>query len=224
MGHRCVKPLRIHSDDLFPCFFSESFGSGYLASCRSIVTCAKKIEAAITTEIPELYVLGKPPASVVAFGSNMQSVNVLRVGDAMSARGWHLNGLRDPPAVHIACTVSNYFVQTSVYNDLDCSSQRLTVPVVDQFIADLKDCVREAKTKPSETGRMVTVYGTYCQSAATCHFERHFSRHRFGSLKCSGACLCITSCIHVHGCAVCGLRCSSLRTVSANIRSFSQVI
>jgi sphinganine-1-phosphate aldolase len=39
--------------------------------------------------------------------------------------------------------------------------QRLTVSVVDQFIADLKDCVREAKAKPSETGQMVTVYGTH---------------------------------------------------------------
>jgi sphinganine-1-phosphate aldolase len=52
-------------------------------------------------------VLGQPPASVVAFGSNVPaSVNALRVGDAMSERGWHLNGLSDPPAVHIACTVS----------------------------------------------------------------------------------------------------------------------
>lgn len=39
------------------------------------------------------------------------------------------------------------------------SMQRLTVSVVDQFIADLKDCVQEAKAKPSEDGHMVTVYG-----------------------------------------------------------------
>jgi len=120
---------------------------GYLESCRSIVSCAKQIEAAISNDIPELYVLGKPPASVVAFASSSPaSLNVLEVGDAMGARGWHLNGLSEPPAVHIACT-------------------RLTVSVVDQFIADLKDCVREAKSKGPGTGHMVTVYGLGNSSA-----------------------------------------------------------
>lgn len=58
--------------------------------------------------------LGKPPASVVAFASNSPAiVSALRIGDAMSERGWHLNGLRDPPAVHIACTVSKSTLQTS---------------------------------------------------------------------------------------------------------------
>ena len=33
-------------------------------------------------------------------------MDVLEVGDAMSKRGWHLNGVSGPPAVHIACTVS----------------------------------------------------------------------------------------------------------------------
>jgi sphinganine-1-phosphate aldolase len=80
--------------------------SGYLESARSIVSAAKKIEKAIRDDIPELYILGKPPGSVVAFASQHPRVNALEVGDAMSKRGWHLNGLSNPPAVHIACTVS----------------------------------------------------------------------------------------------------------------------
>lgn len=119
---------------------------GYLDSCRSIVLAARTIANAITETIPELYVLGDPPASVVAFGSQHPNVNVLEVGDAMSLRGWHLNGLSDPPAVHIACT-------------------RLTLPVVDAFIADLKDAVREAKVSPSGSGTMVAVYGLGNSSA-----------------------------------------------------------
>jgi sphinganine-1-phosphate aldolase len=80
---------------------------GYLESCRSIVSCAQKIAATIKAEIPELYILGEPPASVVAFAAkDRKSLDVLEVGDTMSKRGWHLNGLNDPPAVHIACTVS----------------------------------------------------------------------------------------------------------------------
>ncbi|KAJ7902192.1 pyridoxal phosphate-dependent transferase [Mycena olivaceomarginata] len=70
--------------------------NGYLESCRAIVTCARTIADTI------LYILGSPPASV------------------MSQRGWHLNALTGPAAVHIACT-------------------RLTVDRVDVFIADLKD-------------------------------------------------------------------------------------
>jgi len=120
---------------------------GYLKSCRDIVGAAKKIEAAIRDEIPELYVLGEPPASVIAFGSVAGSgVNVHEVGDGMSKRGWHLNALTGPPAVHIACT-------------------RLTIPVVDQFIAELKECVAEAKTNPSGKGNMVAVYGLGTSSA-----------------------------------------------------------
>ncbi|EPQ57117.1 PLP-dependent transferase [Gloeophyllum trabeum ATCC 11539] len=119
---------------------------GYLASCKSIVSCARKIGQAITDSIPELYVLGNPPASVVAFASRSPQVNVLEVGDKMRQKGWHLNGLMRPAAVHIACT-------------------RLTVPIVDQFIADLKDSVNEAKLSPSGQGSMVAVYGLGTSSA-----------------------------------------------------------
>ncbi|KAF8971234.1 sphinganine-1-phosphate aldolase [Flammula alnicola] len=78
---------------------------GYLASCREIVSAARTIADAITDDIPELYILGNPPASVVAFASKHPSVDALEVGDGMGRRGWHLNGLSSPKSVHIACTV-----------------------------------------------------------------------------------------------------------------------
>ncbi|TFK44145.1 PLP-dependent transferase [Crucibulum laeve] len=113
---------------------------GYLASCKEIVLSARTIAKAITTSIPELYILGDPPASVVAFASKHPKVNILEVGDAMATRGWHLNALSEPAAVHLACT-------------------RLTLQVVDTFIADLKDSVKEAKVAPSGKGTMVSLYG-----------------------------------------------------------------
>jgi len=112
--------------------------SGYLESCRTIVGCCKAIQRRIREEVPELYILGNPPASVFAFGS--KSVNPLAIGDAMSRRGWHLNALGDGTGVHLACT-------------------RLTVPNQEQFIADLKDAVAEVKSSPKENGTMVAVYG-----------------------------------------------------------------
>jgi len=74
------------------------------------VSATRQIANAIIEDIPELYVLGNPPASVVAFGSKDPKVDPLEVGDAMSRRGWFLNGLSDPKSVHIACTVSFFLV------------------------------------------------------------------------------------------------------------------
>ncbi|KAG8864618.1 hypothetical protein FRB96_005122 [Tulasnella sp. 330] len=113
---------------------------GYLDSCRSIVTCARTIEAAVRDDFPDLYVLGKPVSSVVAFGSKNAAVNILEVGDIMSNRGWSLNGLSNPPAVHIACT-------------------RLTTTMTDQFLQDLKASVEEARGRPAGKGTMVSLYG-----------------------------------------------------------------
>ncbi|KIJ07716.1 hypothetical protein PAXINDRAFT_182408 [Paxillus involutus ATCC 200175] len=119
---------------------------GYLESCRQIVTCARRIANTITNSIPELYVLGSPPASVVAFASKDKDVKIYEVGDKMSKKGWHLNALSGPAAVHIACT-------------------RLTLAVVDTFIADLKASVEEAKMAPSGKGTMVALYGLGSSSA-----------------------------------------------------------
>ena len=51
--------------------------SGYLESCHSIVNCTRAIANAIKSSIPELYILGSPPASVVAFVSKHPDVKVL---------------------------------------------------------------------------------------------------------------------------------------------------
>ena len=46
--------------------------------------------------------------SVVAFGS--KTVNVYAIGDGMSKRGWHLNALSAPAALHMAFTVNPLLV------------------------------------------------------------------------------------------------------------------
>ena len=94
-----------------------------MKSCQEIVLATRRIADAITSEIPELYVLGNPPASVVAFASQDSKVDALEVGDAMSRKGWHLNALSDPKSVHLACTVQCFaFVLCSILNDHDCTA------------------------------------------------------------------------------------------------------
>ncbi|KAL1721988.1 pyridoxal phosphate-dependent transferase [Schizophyllum commune] len=124
---------------------------GYLKSCRDIVTCARYIARRIEEEIPELHIMGAPPASVVAFAAkDDKKLEIFEVGDAMSRRGWHLNAINDGApggkGVHLAVT-------------------RLTVPNQDVFIEDLKDSVREAGVSPSGKGTMVAVYGLGSSSA-----------------------------------------------------------
>jgi sphinganine-1-phosphate aldolase len=130
--------------------------SGYISSCQDIVGAAKTIKQAIQNSFPELFILGNPRASVVAFGSRTPSLNILEVGDKMSKKGWHLNALQNPPGLHIACTVSTccQFATRS-----DVRLQRLTVSTVDEFIRDLKDAVWDAKGSPAGKGTMVSLYG-----------------------------------------------------------------
>lgn len=90
--------------------------SGYLESCRSIVGAAKNIAKLVKAEVPELYVLGTPPASVVAFASKHPKVKAHEVGDRMSKKGWHLNAIVNPDAFHIAVTVS--MIDTSAMSTL----------------------------------------------------------------------------------------------------------
>ena len=103
--------------------------SGYIASCHSIVGAAKKIESAIRDHPSlrdDLAVMGKPMLSVVAFSSN--TLNVYDLADAMSAKGWHLNSLQNPPGIHVAVTTP-------------------IVAAVNILIADIVAVVEEEKEK-----------------------------------------------------------------------------
>ena len=87
----------------------------------NIIAATRKIIHGIKTEIPELYILGNPPVSVVAFGAKEGTgINVLKVGDVMSKKGWHLNALQKPAAVHIAVTVRSIrypLFRSSIHSD-----------------------------------------------------------------------------------------------------------
>ena len=80
--------------------------SGYISTCHTIVSAAKAFEKAVRTHpslIPDLSVIGHPLVSVVAITS--LTLNVYDIADGMSVRGWHLNALQNPPAMHVAFTI-----------------------------------------------------------------------------------------------------------------------
>jgi sphinganine-1-phosphate aldolase len=77
---------------------------------------------------------------VVAFGAD--TLDIYRVLERMAGRGWSLNGLHRPPAVHL------------------CVTLRHTEPgVADRFLADLRASVAEAEAGPAGPEGMAPVYG-----------------------------------------------------------------
>ncbi|KAJ3101100.1 hypothetical protein HDU96_010129, partial [Phlyctochytrium bullatum] len=114
--------------------------NGYVESTRKIVAASRKLTEGIKA-IPGLRVIGDPLLSVVAFDAE-SPLNVYAVGDLLSRKGWHLNMLQYPPAVHIACTL-------------------LTVPVVDNLLRDLQEAIDVLRRDPSAgQGDLAAIYGT----------------------------------------------------------------
>jgi glutamate/tyrosine decarboxylase-like PLP-dependent enzyme len=112
--------------------------AGYLDATRRILETAAQLKAGIRG-IPELRILGDP-LWVIAFGSD--ETDIYKVMEGMTRRGWSLNGLHKPPAVHLAVTL------------------RHTEPgVAERFVVDLREAVAHVKAHPEEKGEMAPVYG-----------------------------------------------------------------
>ncbi|KUI57738.1 Sphingosine-1-phosphate lyase [Cytospora mali] len=62
-------------------------------------------------------VMGNPLVSVVAFTA--RNLNIYDIADAMTHRGWHLNSLQDPPAMHVAVTLPIVKVWEKLTDDLE---------------------------------------------------------------------------------------------------------
>ncbi|KAK3706658.1 Dihydrosphingosine phosphate lyase [Vermiconidia calcicola] len=123
---------------------------GYLSTCLQIVDATKKIEERIRTSDAlrrSLSVIGKPMVSVVAFRANtaqkdsFYKVDIYDIADAMTAKGWHLNALQDPPAIHVAVTIP-------------------IVSAVDEMLKDLEEVVEACRGNPTEKkGDAAALYG-----------------------------------------------------------------
>jgi sphinganine-1-phosphate aldolase len=111
---------------------------GYLDATKKIMGTAHIIKQGIK-DIPELYILGKP-LWVIAFGSD--KLNIYRVLDEMTRKGWSLNGLHKPSCVHIALTL-----------------RHTRDGVCQKFIEDLKNSVEIVRTTADNKKGMAPVYG-----------------------------------------------------------------
>lgn len=116
---------------------------GYLATAADIFATAARLRATVAS-IPELEVIGDP-TFLIAFKADprlLDEMAVFHVNDALIERGWRMNALHLPPALHFCVTRPN------------------TQPgVAEAFDTDLRAAVEYAKRPAQPTPRSGALYG-----------------------------------------------------------------
>ncbi len=112
--------------------------AGYLEAGQRIARAHHTIIEGLAG-IDELEVFGDS-LFVVAFGS--RSFDIYALGDFLSTRGWHLNGLQNPPGLHLAVTLMT--AQDGV---------------AERFLEDLQAGVAELSRDPGRGSLMAPIYG-----------------------------------------------------------------
>ncbi len=102
---------------------------GYLELARRVMDTTAALQNGIRS-IPELEILSNPEMSVFAYRSTSKKVNIFAVGDQMEERGWFVDRLQRPEALHAMVTP-------------------LHERIVDEFITDLKQSVERVLGDPS---------------------------------------------------------------------------
>ena len=113
---------------------------GYRAIAADIFsTAARLVEVVRAT--PDLEVLGDPVFNVAFTTSASGGLDIFHVNDHLAAKGWRLNGLQRPSALHFCVTRPN------------------TLPgVVERFAADLAEGVEHARRSVGRPARSGAVY------------------------------------------------------------------
>jgi sphinganine-1-phosphate aldolase len=111
---------------------------GYLDATRRILDAARQVKEGIA-KIDGLDIIGDPLWNIAFTAPDL---DVYRVLDVLGHHGWSLNGLQDPPSIHL------------------CVTLRHTQPgVIDRFLADLATAVETVGADPSAGGSMAPIYG-----------------------------------------------------------------
>jgi sphinganine-1-phosphate aldolase len=98
---------------------------GYVRLTKRTIETAQRLRKGF--EDAGLVTIGDPVASVMAFGSSRDDLDVMAVGDRMDDKGWHLDRQHHPDALHMMVSPEHH-------------------EIVDEFLADLNDAVANAGT------------------------------------------------------------------------------
>lgn len=113
---------------------------GYLQLTRVLRAAVRRVVEGIEA-IEGLRVIGRPDMTLVAFGTTPGAPHVFHLPDLMKKRGWYVQptlGTRQhhadalPEHVHLSVTAAN-------------------VPHIERFLVDLRECLEEARSLPTDT-------------------------------------------------------------------------
>lgn len=113
--------------------------NGYIEITEKILEEAMAIKNGIK-ESEDYQLIGDPISCVIAFTA--VKLNIYKIADAMSGKGWHLNVLQKPPAIHICLTAR------SAENKISR-----------KFLRDLELSAFEVFTHPKKYNKMASIYG-----------------------------------------------------------------
>lgn len=113
---------------------------GYVALAKKTVEVSERLKKGIE-DIGCFKIIGSPIASLFAYKSTDPAVNAFAIGDVMEEKGWHIDRLQFPDALHAMVTAPHE-------------------KVVDQYLADLRDAVEIVRAHPelADKGQAAT-YG-----------------------------------------------------------------
>ena len=111
---------------------------GYMRLAKDAMEATRLLMEGVR-RIPGLRIIGDPPATTFAVGSD--TLNVYALGDAMKVRGWHIDSQHMPPTLHF--TVSPMHLK-----------------IVDPFLKDLAGAVKEVSLlKQEDISGEAAIYG-----------------------------------------------------------------
>ncbi|GJP84857.1 hypothetical protein CLOP_g14906 [Closterium sp. NIES-67] len=140
---------------------------GYMDITRRLMEASKAVAAGIS-RIKGVHVVGQPDMTVVALASD--HLDIYRVNDAMSQKGWALSALHKPASIHLCVTLQHVDAVDTFLADLqaavdeaavsEMSAQGGHVDAVDTFLPDLQAAVDEVRLSPSPLSQgMAPIYG-----------------------------------------------------------------
>jgi glutamate/tyrosine decarboxylase-like PLP-dependent enzyme len=104
--------------------------AGYMQLAKDTMDATKKLTSTINA-MPDLKVLGQPDMTVFSFAArDPAAINIYAVGDELQRRGWILDRLQFPPALHMIVTPPH-------------------LKVAGAFLKDLAECVAHVKEHPT---------------------------------------------------------------------------
>jgi len=101
---------------------------GYLRLTRAALDAADRIRAGIRA-IPGLELVGDQQMTIVAWKAATGGPDVYAIADRLEARGWSIDRMQHPAAIHLTCTANHQ-------------------AIVDEYLADVRAAADEVRREP----------------------------------------------------------------------------